>query len=332
MPHTQTRSPHPSVRPRQVGQHSPMLVPVGFGGSWYIPYASPGEEDANLKGAMNAAFESGIRHFDTASGYGEGHSEQLYGSFLRENGAGREEFFLASKADPAETSADAMTAAIDASLQRLGSDYIDLYYVHWPRTGVDMRPRMEALERAREAGKIRAVGVSNFSIEQMQQVQRVGTIDAHQLGYNLLWRYAEEDLIPFCVAHDIAVVTYSSLAHGILTGKFGEVPDLPAGDQRHRILPFRNDIWPHVYAGVEQLKAIAREIDRPLMHLAIRWILSRPGISSVIVGARNREQSQATLGALAGEIPDGLIERMTQISDEIVRHVPNEGNLFNHHP
>jgi len=318
----------PSIRPVTIGTFPPQL-PLAFGGSWFIPYSAPGAQDAELTDAIEAAYEAGVRHFDTAGGYGNGHSEEIYGAFL----AGRRsEIFLASKANPAEATAVAMAAEIDASLRRLKTDYIDLYYIHWPKSGIDMRPRMEALEAARRAGKIRAAGVSNFSVEQMRQVQEVGRIDAHQLGYNLLWRYAEDELIPFCVAHGIAVVSYSTLAHGILTGKFGSKPDLAPGDQRHRILPFRADIWPHVHAGVEKLKAIAAELDRPLMHLAIRWNLWRPGISSVVAGARNRAQSEANAAALSAAIPPSVFERMTAISDEIVRHVPDEGNLFNHHP
>ena len=323
-----TTSVDPSNRLVTIGQFADQL-PLGFGGSWFVPYSEPGEEDLRLLGAIEAAYNGGVRHFDTAVGYGNGHSEEIYGHFLEGR---RGEIFLASKSNPTETTAAAMMAEVDASLRRLKTDYIDLYYIHWPRSGHDMRPRMEALEEARRQGKIRATGVSNFSVEQMRQVQEVGRIDAHQLGYNLIWRYAEDDLIPFCREHDIAVVTYSSLAHGILTGKFGHNPDLREGDQRHNILPFRHDIWPHVHAGVEKFKAIAMELDRPLMHLAIRWSLQRPGITSVVVGARNKAQAEANVQALAGAIPAEVFDRMTAISDEVVRHVPNEGNLFNHHP
>lgn len=323
-----TLTPDPSIRPVRIGRFAGQL-PLGFGGSWFVPYAAPGEEDARLLGAMEAAWDAGIRHFDTAGSYGGGHSEELYARFLEGR---RAEVFLASKSNPEETTAAAMTAAIDASLRRLGTDYIDLYYIHWPRSGADMRPRMEALEAARRVGKIRAAGVSNFSVELMREVQEVGRIDAHQLGYNLLWRYPEADLIPFCRENGIAVVTYSTLAHGILTGKFGPSPDLRPGDQRHTILPFRADIWPHVHAGVEKLKALAAGLDRPLMDLAIRWNLQRPGVTSAIVGARTREQAEAAARALAGAIPAEVFDRMTAISDEIVRHVPDEGNLFNHHP
>src|ERR1700730_14183649 len=238
-----------SIKPVTIGRSGKRQLPMGFGGSWFIPYSEPGEEDANLMAAMGAAYDNGIRHFDTAAGYGGGHSEELYGQFLKGR---REEIYLASKSDTAEMTADAMAAEVDGSLARLRTDYIDLYYIHWPKAGRDMRPTMEGLERARRQGKVRAVGVSNFSVEQMRQIQDVGTIDAHQLGYNLLWRYAEDEVIPFCTKHPIAVVTYSSIAHGILTGKFGRTPELPRRDQRHTILPFRADIWPHVYDGVEK--------------------------------------------------------------------------------
>ncbi len=319
----------PSIQPIPIGPNGPPMLPMGFGGSWFVPYSTPSEEDAHLLAAIEVAYDYGLRHFDTAAGYGGGHSEELYGQFLKGR---RDQIYLASKSDSAELTADAMLAEVDGSLRRLQTDSIDLYYIHWPRSGKDMRPTMEGLERARQQGKVGAVGVSNFSVEQMRQVQEVGTIDAHQLGYNLLWRYAEDDLIPFCTEHKIAVVTYSSIAHGILTGKFGRTPELSPRDQRHNILPFRADIWPYVYEGVEKLKTIAAELDRPLMHLAIRWILARPGITSVVVGARNRAQSEANAQALAGAIPDEVFERMTAISDEIVAHVPNAGNLFNHFP
>ena len=120
--------------------------------------------------------------------------------------------------------AAAMLAQIDQSLVRLQTDVIDLYYIHWPRQGQDLRPWMEGLEAARQQGKIRAVGVSNFSVDQMAQVATVGRIDAHQLCYNLVWRFAERAVIPYCREQQIAVTTYSSVAQGVLTGKFPRHP------------------------------------------------------------------------------------------------------------
>jgi aryl-alcohol dehydrogenase-like predicted oxidoreductase len=302
---------------------------MGLGGSWYVPYSAPGSVDAELTGAMEACYEAGIRHFDTGARYGKGHSEELLGRFIRGR---RDGIFLASKSDTPEMTAEAMYKEVTGSLRRLGVDFIDLYYIHWPKRGRDLRPEMEGLERARREGKIGAVGVSNFSVENMRQVQEVGTIDAAQMGYNLLWRYAEAEVIPFCRTHGIAVVAYSALSHGILTGKFGRDPGLREGDQRHTILPFRADVWPYVFEGVERMKPLAAGLDRPLMHLAIRWILSRPGVTSVIAGARNREQAEANIAALAGAIPQSVLDELTAISDEVVRHVPDVGNLFNHYP
>jgi len=319
-----TRIDH-SIQFSRIGASELELLPLGFGGSWFVPYSSPGEEDANLLAAMQAAYERGVRHFDTGAGYGKGHSEELYGQFIRDR---RDQVFIASKSDPAESTAAAMYAEVEGSLRRLGVDKIDLYYIHWPRTGRDMRPVMEGLERARAEGKLGAIGVSNFGVAEMQQVAEIGKIDAHQLGYNLIWRYAEEDAIPYCREHGIKVVTYSTMAHGILTGKFARDPGLREGDQRHRILPFRPDVWPYVHEGVERLKAMAVELDRPLAHLAIRWTLARPGIDSVVIGGRNREQVVAVTPALSGPIPAGIFDRMTAISDEIVKHVPNLGNVF----
>lgn len=316
---------HPSLAPLRIGASPVQQPPLGFGGSWYMPYATPSAEDAHYLAAMQAAYDGGIRHFDTGAGYGQGHSEELYGQFLAPR---RDAAFLASKANPAEPTAQSMYDQVIGSLRRLAVDKIDLYYIHWPRTGWDMRPSMEGLERARSEGKIGAVGVSNFSVAEMEQVREVGTIDAHQLGYNLFWRYVEADVIPYCASNGIKVLAYSTLSHGILTGKFGRDPGLSEGDQRHRILPFRADVWPHVHAGVEQLKGLAAEAGRPLSHLAIRWVLAQQGLSGAIIGGRNGEQVASLTGALEGDIPAAIIDRMTAISDQVMQHIPHENNLF----
>jgi myo-inositol catabolism protein IolS len=318
------------MAPVRIGPGNKAHSPIGLGGSSFGPDQYTGREDANLLAAMEASFRHGITHFDTAIDYGDGHSEQLLGRFI----AGRrDQLFIASKANPQELTAQYMLEQVDQSLRRLQADTIDLYYIHWPRRGKDMRPAMEGLELARQRGKIRAVGVSNFSVEEMRQVAEVGTIDAHQLCYSLLWRFAEADVIPYCREHHIAVVTYSTIAHGILTGKFPRDPQWPEGDQRRTILPFKESIWPHVYEGVEQFKAIAREVGRSLPHLAIRWALHQPGITTVLVGARNAAQAEQNAAALAGApIPDDVFGRLTAISDEIMRHMPNLGNVYGYYP
>lgn len=320
------------VSPVHIGRSDKLHSPLGLGGTTFGPDQWSGAEDANLLAGMETALERGINHFDTGAGYGDGYSESLIGRFMAAEAGRRERIFLASKANLDEITAQAMLNAIDGSRARLQTDVIDLYYIHWPRTGKDMRPWMEGLETARQRGMIRAVGVSNFSVEQMEQVSQVGKIDAHQLCYHLLWRFPERDLIPYCIQHEIAVVTYASLAHGILTGKFPRETSFPEGDHRRSILMFRDDVWSGVYDSVEAFKAVAERSGRSLVHLAIRWLLRQPGVTSVLVSARNARQALSNAAALDGDIPDGVFEELTAISDGAKDRVPDEGNPYGYHP
>jgi myo-inositol catabolism protein IolS len=167
----------------------------------------------------------------------------------------------------------------------------------------------------------------------MEQVAQVGRIDAHQLPYNLLWRFAERDIIPYCADHDIAVVTYSSIAHGILVGGFGRDVSFPVGDQRRSgIVLFKPDVWPLVYDAVESFKAVAGRAGRPLVHLAIRWALHQPGVRTVLVGARNAQQVASNANALEDKIADSIFKEMSAISDQLMRQIPDTGNPYAHHP
>jgi aryl-alcohol dehydrogenase-like predicted oxidoreductase len=324
-------STQPDTAPVKIGLSEKQHSPMGFGGWSFGPDQWSGKEDENLLAAMESALENGITHFDTASGYGRGHSERLVGRFMASKR--REQIFLASKYDASEISAQDMLRAVDASLSRLQTDMIDLYYIHWPRSGKDMRPWMEALETARQQGKIAAIGVSNFSIEQMEQVAEVGRIDAHQLPYNLLWRFNERAIIPYCETHEIAVVTYSSIAHGILVGRFGRDVTFPVGDQRRNdIVLFKPGVWDKVYEGVEELKAVAERAGRSLIHLAIRWVLHQRGVTSVLVGARDSRQAASNAQALEGAIPDSVFDEMNAISDRLMQHIPDQGNPYAYYP
>jgi aryl-alcohol dehydrogenase-like predicted oxidoreductase len=288
-----------------------------------------GQEDADSISAMQAALDLGITHFDTASGYGGGRSETLVGEFLKER---REGVYLASKFFPSQPTAQFALEQLDLSLKRLQTDCVDLYYIHWPSTGKDLRPAMEGLEQARAQGKLKAIGVSNFNAEQMAQLAEAGRIDAHQVRYNAFWRYPERDVIPYCVEHGISVVTYSSIAQGILTGKLSREPQFKEGDQRGNTVYFDAEVWPHVYAGVEQLKALAAEANRPLTHLAILWAMKQPGITSVLVGARQDRQMRDNAAALEGEVPEDIFIRMSAITDEVMLHIPDVGNIFRFYP
>jgi aryl-alcohol dehydrogenase-like predicted oxidoreductase len=286
-----------------------------------------GQDDEDCYATLKAAVEAGVTHIDTAQAYTRGRSEELIGYLLPEF---RDKVFLATKTG-LRLEAN-VSDIVDQSLERLKTDHVDLMYIHWPKKGADMRPFMEGLEKEREKGRILGVGVSNFSVEQMEQVMEVGTIDAHQFCYNLIWRFPEREVLPFCREHNIAGVTYSSIAQGIMTGKFGTKPEFREGDQRGGTVPFEPDVYPHVYAGVQEMKKIADELERPLVHLAIRWLTVQPGISSVLVGARTPDQFHNNVAAMEGEIPEGVLNRITAISDRIVEHVPDVGNIFRYYP
>jgi myo-inositol catabolism protein IolS len=320
----------------RIGRSDKFHLRLGMGGSFYGLDRGYEQGEAGYLAALETALAHGITHFDTGAGYGDGNSERMIGRFMAADSRRREHIrdriFLTSKFSCDDVSAQAMSDGIDASLSRLQTDYIDLYYIHWPRTGKDLRPWMEALEIAREQGKIRAIGVSNFSIDQMKQLSEVGRIDAHQLGYNLLWRFDEHDLIPYCAENNIAVVVYSALAHGILAGNYQRQLDFIPGDQRWSITLFRDSVWPNVYEATKQFKTIARRAGRSLAHLAIRWLLQRPGVTSVLVSAKNAEQALSNIQALDGDIPNDVFDELTAISDRAMQHIPDEGNPFGYHP
>jgi myo-inositol catabolism protein IolS len=307
----------------------PLFSPLGLGCWAFDPASWEGQRDGELLEAMEASVQNGVTHFDTATGYGSGYSERLVGRFL---GGRREKIHLASKSGISSEDSQDMLENVRRSLERLRTDSVDLYYIHWPRSDMDLRPAMEGLEQARQIGLIKKVGVSNFTVKQVEQAAEVGRIDAFQTGYNLFWRYPERDVLPYCRERGIPFVTYGSIAMGILTGKFPRQLNLPPGDQRWTIVLFQEPAWAHVWQAVEELKTLARQIDRPLQHLAIRWVLSRPGIASVLVGARNAAQAQENASALQGEIPASVLDRVSEISDKVMRFVPEQENMYGFSP
>jgi aryl-alcohol dehydrogenase-like predicted oxidoreductase len=291
------------------------------------------QEDSKSNDAINASLESGITHFDTAQGYGNGRSETVLAQALKD---APQSILIATKFNIRQNqntfTKNAINAAIDRSRELLKRDVLDLLYIHWPVAGMDIRPAMDALETSRAAGRIKSIGVSNFSVEDLSAAMESGRIDVHQLCYNLFWRWPEKDIIPFCKNHGIAVATYSSIAQGILTGKFGPTPSFPEGDNRSKMVLFDVAVWPHIYKAVEDMKSVAKRAGRPLSDLAIRWVAAQPGVSSVIVGARDGEQALKNIQAMSGDINSALLDELTEISNSILSYIPDCGNIFRHYP
>ncbi len=310
---------------RMIGGTGIEITEIGLG-CWALGGGYWGEQDhKDSVKTIQAALRAGINHFDTAPVYGSGRSEQVTGQQLKR---ARERVIIATKS--MYLPGNGVLNSIERSLKRMCTDYIDIFYIHWPKTGKDMRPMMEALEGARSSGKIRAIGVSNFSVAEMEKIGEAGRIDILQSGYNLLWRRAEKEIIPFCKKNNIAFTAYSPLAQGILTGKFERILRFKSGDLRARIIFFEQNIWPDVYNSVEKLKSVAEESGIPLASLVLKWTSSRPGITGIAAGARTRKQIEDNTACYIKKIDTVVLDGITKISDEINRIMPEADNIFRH--
>ncbi len=313
--------PHTTVLNTQLSEKCTLGCWALGGKGW-----GPQDPEVSIK-TIKAAYESGITRFDTAQSYGNGYSEQLLGRALKNV---RDRVFIASKA--AFRPGEAMLKAVDISLRRLNTDCIDLYYIHWPQKGANLGECVDGLMRAREQGKIRHIGVSNFSVEQIREVMRAAPIHAHQLCYNLLWRREEREVIPFCCKNEIKVITYSTIAQGILSGKFKRDISFPPGDHRKSTLFFDPQVWPLVYETVNRFKTVSEQANRSLLELAIRWVCENRVVSSVIVGARNVNQVRDLVNCFGQPVERQVLEQLQRISGELSAEMADEGNIFRYYP
>jgi len=251
--------------------------------------------------AHRAALDSGITSFDTAEAYGKGHSERVLASALKDR---RDEITILTKVAPNNLAAEKVVEACERSLNNLQTDRIDVYQIHWPagtfRTPViPIEETMGAMVKLKEEGKIRAIGVSNFSGAQIEEAQQYGRIDSVQPPYSLFWRQVEQDVIPCALAYNMAVLAYSSLAQGLLTGKFGPDHKFAAEDNRSSNKMFRGETYRNAQLALDRLRPIAERNDLTLTQLALGWLTARTNVHA-IVGARNA--AQAVHNASAGDV------------------------------
>ncbi len=274
---------------------------------------------------IHAALRKGITHFDTAAVYANGRSEQVTGQQLKKL---RDNVTIATKSmyHPPES----FQKAIDTSLRRLCTDYVDIFYLHWPSKGKDFRPLMEILEKNREFGKIKAIGVSNFTPAEMDKLLDYGKIDYCQTGYSLLWRRAEKDIIPFCLDKGINIAAYSPLGQGILTDKFVSDPVFFPKDPRNRLVFFKGENTGHLNRFLFRLKAISKGKRIPVNILSLAWLLNRKEVSLVIAGARTRAQLEENVKALTFSPDQDTLEQLTALSDELTSNLSKADNIFDH--
>jgi aryl-alcohol dehydrogenase-like predicted oxidoreductase len=235
--------------------------------------------------------DAGCNFIDTARGYGRGRSEETVGKAVEGR---RDQAIIATKM--LHCKPEDVGPNIEASLACLRTDYVDLYICHWPFPSLPLEPFFEEMVRQREAGKLRAIGVSNFDREQMQIARDYGVVSL-QPPLSIVWR-TPDDALAFCRENSIAVTPYSPLAQGLLTGRYTRGKSGELGGPRDSNLLFSDEMLPHSLEAASQVDEIADRLGRASTQVALAWLLQTPGVTSVIVGASSTSQWDQNVGAL----------------------------------
>jgi len=280
------------------------------------------QEESDSLAAIRAALDAGVNFFDTAEAYGNGQSEALLGKELVGK---RDKVVLATKASPGNLAPDRVAEACENSLKRLLTDAIDLYQVHWPNREIPVADTMDALEKLKAQGKVRAIGVCNFGARDLGDALAAGRCESNQLPYNLLWRAIEYDIQEKCVENHVGILCYSPLQQGLLTGKFRSPDEVPEGRARSRHFSKDRARSRHTEDGceketfeaIDRVRAICERIEQPMADVALAWLLRRPGVASVLAGARNPEQMRENARAAELKLPPDALDELTQATEHV---------------
>ena len=295
---------------------------IGYG-AWGIGGAPFWKNEGDKKSidSIKASFDQGINIFDTAPVYGFGHSEKLIGEALKPV---REKVILATKcglrwdkeslsALRKDASRKSILEEIDQSLKRLGTDWIDLYQVHWPDVETSHQETMEALLEIQEQGKIRSIGVSNYSAVQIKECSQYAKIISLQPEYSLLAREIEKETVPLCIENDIGIIAYSPLSSGVLTGKYDKNTKFKDWRGKGIIGTFTGEVYAKNISKVDLLKVIALEEGKTCGQMAINWVLRQPGLTTALVGVKNPVQMEENLKSIGWQPSKENCEKIEQI-------------------
>jgi aryl-alcohol dehydrogenase-like predicted oxidoreductase len=298
---------------------------VGLGtwaiGGWMWGGTDEGESIATI----HAAIERGINLIDTAPAYGFGRSEEIVGRALREGGL-RRQIKIATKVGLEwkdgkvfrNAGRDRILREIEASLQRLGTDYVDLYQVHWPDPLVPIEETADAMRTLLEQGTIRAIGVSNFSVDQIERFRRVAPLHVVQPPYNMLERGIEAELLPYCRETSLTTLSYGALCRGLLSGKMRPDTRFDGDDLRLADPKFRKPRYSQYLAAVARLDQLAQQRFRKhVIHLAVRWILDQSA-SVALWGARHPAQLEPVEGIMGWSLDAASKSEIDRILRELV--------------
>ncbi len=311
---------------RTLGNSDLQLSPIGFG-AWAIgggdwQYSWGAQDDMDSVTAIHRALDLGINWIDTAAIYGLGHSEEVVGRAVKSSSHKPYIFTKCSMRWHKDRSiynslkADSLVEEVEGSLTRLGVETIDLYQIHWPNPDGEIEEGWEALSRLREQGKLRWIGVSNFSVDQMKRAQKIAPITSLQPPYSMLRRAIEAEILPFAQENGIGVINYSPMLSGMLAGKMSaeRVAAFPADDWRRRNAEFSEPNLSRNLRLVELLREIGSGHGVSPGVVAVAWTLHHPAITAAIVGGRSARQVEETADALGFRMSE---EEYTRICNSL---------------
>ncbi|MEE3252707.1 MAG: aldo/keto reductase [Nitrospinota bacterium] len=280
---------------------------IGYG-AWGIGGAPFWNNEGDNKSieSIKISYENGVNFFDTAPVYGFGHSEKLIGKALKPV---RDKVILATKCGlrwgkeslsslRKDASRESILEEIDQSLRRLDTDWIDLYQVHWPDAATSQKETMETLLEIKNKGKIRYIGVSNYSAEQIMESLKYVKITSLQPEFSLLAREIEKDTVPLCLEKKIGIIAYSPLASGVLTGKYDKNTKFKDWRSKGIIGNFTGQGFVENVSKVDRLKEVSQEEEKTCGQTAINWVLRQPGLVTALVGVKNSSQMKENLKAI----------------------------------
>ena len=303
---------------RSLGTSDIQITPILMG-TWQAGKKMwSGIDDNESIEAIRAAVDAGITTIDTAEVYGSGHSEQIVAKAVSDI---RDRLVYASKVFADHLKYEQVIEACDRSLKNLNTDYLDLYQIHWPsgsfgKEKVPIEETMKALNKLKEDGKIRAIGVSNFNRQQLEEASQYGGIDSLQPPYSLFWRKIEKDAVPYCIENNISVLAYSSMAQGLLTGKFSPGHKFEEADHRSANVLFQGENFQRAQNALQQLKPIAEKHSCSLAQLSLAWLIAQPQ-TNAIAGARTAEQAKDNAKAASVNLSQDELEEIDRIGRQV---------------
>jgi len=310
------------MQTKQLGNSDMQLTPIGFGawaiggGDWQFSWGP--QDDNDSIAAIHKAVDLGLNWIDTAAIYGLGHSEEVVGRALKS--ASKKPYVFTKCGlvwnEKKEISRDLkhIRREVEDSLRRLQVDVIDLYQIHWPDPDPEIEEAWATMADLKKQGKVRWIGVSNFSVDQMKRAQAIAPITSLQPPYSMINSAVEKEILPFCLKNGIGVISYAPMHSGLLTGAMSKerVAKMPADDFRRKALQYQEPRLSRNLALAELLKQIGARHDVSAGVVAIAWVRRQPAITAAIVGGRNARQVEGTIAAATFALSDSEIGEIQQ--------------------